>query len=30
MTSRKSVQANPAKRLVIKGVAIMGGVEVKN
>jgi hypothetical protein len=28
--ARKSVQANPAKRLVIKGVAIMGGVEVKN
>jgi hypothetical protein len=28
--SRKSMQPNPAKVLVIKGVAIMGGVEVKS
>jgi hypothetical protein len=26
---RKAVQANPAKQLVVKGVALMGGVEVK-
>jgi hypothetical protein len=27
--SRRNVQANPAKHLVVKGLAIMGGVEVK-
>jgi hypothetical protein len=28
--SRKGAQPNPAKQLIVKGVAIMGGVEVKN